>query len=46
MTKHSKAKLIIEPSAKGMSRREVARTRHISAHTIKEVLDRPPGNVV
>jgi len=40
MAKHSKAKLIIELSAKNMSRREIARTRHISAHTIKEVLDR------
>lgn len=40
MAKRSKAKLIIELSAKNMSRREIARTRHISAHTIKEVLDR------
>ncbi|MBR1830768.1 MAG: IS21 family transposase [Atopobiaceae bacterium] len=40
MAKHSNAKLIIELSGKNMSRREIARTRHISAHTIKEVLDR------
>ncbi|MBR0405269.1 MAG: transposase [Eggerthellaceae bacterium] len=40
MAKHSNAKLIIELSAKNMSRREIARTRHISAHTVKEVLDR------
>ena len=30
MAKHSRAKLIIELSAKNMSRREIARTRHIS----------------
>lgn len=40
MAKHRNAKLIIELSAKNMSRREIARTRHISTHTIKEVLDR------
>lgn len=40
MAKHDKAKLIIELDAKKMSRREIARTRHISAHTVKEVLDR------
>lgn len=40
MAKHSNVKLIIELSAKNMSRREIARTRHISAHTIKKVLDR------
>ena len=33
MAKHSNAKPIIEPSAKNMSRREIARARHISAHT-------------
>lgn len=40
MAKHRNAKLIIELSAKNMSRGEIARTRHISTHTIKEVLDR------
>lgn len=40
MAKHDKAKLIIELDARKMSRREIARTRHISAHTVKEVLDR------
>ena len=40
MAKHRNAKLLIELSAKNMSRREIARTRHISTHTIKEVLDR------
>ena len=40
MAKHRNAKLIIELSAKNMSRREIARTRHISTHTRKEVLDR------
>ena len=40
MAKHDKAKLIIELDAKKMSRREIARTRHVSEHTIKKVLDR------
>ena len=40
MAKHDKAKLIIELYARKMSRRVIARTRHISAHTVKEVLDR------
>ena len=40
MAKHRRAKLIIELASKGMSRREIARTRHISMHTIKDTLDR------
>lgn len=40
MAKHGNAKFIIELSAKSMSGREMARTRHIPAHTIKDVLDR------
>lgn len=40
MAKHANAKLIIELAAKNMSRREIARTRHISEHTIRDVLNR------
>ena len=40
MAKHNNAKLILELTAKNMSQREIARTRHISTHTIKDVLDR------
>lgn len=40
MAKHEKAKLIIELHAKKMSVREIARTRHVSTHTVKDVLDR------
>lgn len=40
MAKHDKAKLVLELKAKGMSVREIAKTRGISHHTIKEIVDR------
>lgn len=40
MAKHQTAKLIIELDAKNMSRREIARTRHVSPHTVQEVLEK------
>lgn len=40
MARHDKARLVLELRAKGMSVREIAKTRGISHHTIKEIVDR------
>ena len=39
MAKKRRARLILELVAKGMSRREICRTRHMSMHTVKAVCD-------
>ena len=40
MATHDKARLVLELRDKGMSVREIAKTRGNSHHTIKEIVDR------